>query len=97
MNDQGTDLDTHPNLAKEFSPSNKRGPETYRKVSTYRAAWLCPTCGSEYNYPINEREVGDEESCLFCQGKKALPGVISFEHNHPELMEEWDRINNYLL
>lgn len=88
-------IDTHSDLAKEFSPSNERGPETYHKESTYRAAWLCPTCGGEYNYPINEREVGDD-SCPFCRGIKVLPGVNSFEHNHSDLMEEWDRINNYL-
>lgn len=60
MNDQVTDLDTHPNLLKEFSTSNKRGPETYRKERTYRAALLCTKCGGEYNYPINEREVEDD-------------------------------------
>jgi hypothetical protein len=35
----------------------------------------------------------------FASGRetKVLPGVNSFEHNHPDLMEEWDRVNNYLL
>ncbi len=89
-------LDSHFDLAKEFSPSNERGPETYHKESSFRAAWLCPTCGGEYVYPIDEREVGDD-ACPYCLGTKVLPGVNSFEHNHPDLMEEWDRINNYLL
>lgn len=81
-------IDTHSDLAKEFSPSNERGPETYHKECTYRAAWLCPTCGGEYSCPINEREVEDD-SCPFYRGTKVLPGVNSFEHNHPDLMEEW--------
>lgn len=93
---QDSILDTHFDLAKEFSPSNERGPEMYHKESTYRATWLCPTCGGEYSYPINAREIGDD-SCPFCRGTKFLPGVNSFEHNHPDLMEEWDRINNYFL
>jgi hypothetical protein len=88
--------DTHPNLATEFSPTNERGPETYHKSNKTWVSWLCPTCSGEYSYPINEREVGDN-SCPFCRGTKVLPGVNSFEHNHPDLMEEWDRINNYLL
>ena len=89
-------VDTHPDLAKEYSPSNERGPETYHKENTNRVAWLCPTCENEYTSSINERELGDK-SCPYCKGTKVIPGFNSFEQNHPGLMEEWDRINNYLL
>lgn len=89
-------IDTQFDLDKEFSLTYERGSETYHKESTYWATWLCPICGGEYRYPINVREVGDD-ACLFCRGTKVLPGINSFEHNHPDLMEKCDRINNYLL
>ena len=89
-------VDTDFDLSKEWSPSNERGPETYLKTSKTLVFWLCPTCSGEYRYPINERELGDD-SCPYCKGTKALPGYNSFKHKHPDLMEEWDCIDNYVL
>ncbi len=89
-------VDSDNDLAKEWGPSNERGPETYTKANKSWVYWLCPTCNGEYRYPINERESSDD-SCPYCKGRKILPGVNSFKHNHPDLMEEWDIINNYLL
>ena len=89
-------VDTHPDLAKEFSPNEERMPSEFTKENVYPAKWLCQTCGGEYQYPINRREVGDD-SCPYCKGTKILPGYNSFKHNHPDLMEEWDFIDNYIL
>ncbi|WP_370650977.1 zinc-ribbon domain-containing protein [Acetobacterium sp.] len=83
-------------MIKEWSPSNERGPETYQKVNKSWVSWLCPTCGGEYRYLINEREAGDD-SCPYCKGIKVLPGYNSFMIKHPDLMKEWDDINNYIL
>ncbi len=89
-------IDTDYELSKEWSPLNERGPETYLKTNKSWISWQCQTCGGDYNYPINEREVGDD-SCPYCKGTRILPGFNSFKIKHPDLMEEWDYINNYLL
>ena len=89
-------VDTDFDLSKEWGSSNERSPETYTKANKSWVSWLCPTCSGEYRYPINERVLGDD-SCPFCRGTRVLAGFNSFKHNHLDLMEEWDDINNYLL
>lgn len=89
-------VDTDFELSKEWSPFNERSPETYHKMNIVKVLWKCPICGGEYLYFINEREVGDD-SCPYCKGIKVLPGYNSFMIKHPDLMKEWDDINNYIL
>ena len=79
-------------MAKEWGPSNERGPETYIKAHVFRALWKCPDCNGEYIYPINERELGDD-SCPYCKQRKALAGFNSLVDTHPELAKEWSSNN----
>ena len=88
--------DTHKLLTKEWSPNNKRKPIEFVKKNIYTALWNCPTCHGEYAARICDREVGDD-SCPYCNNRKALPGYNSFKVQNNELMEEWDTIDNYLL
>jgi len=75
-----------------WSPSNERGPEMYHKNYTSRVSWICPTCGGEYYYPINEREFGDD-SCPFCHRNRALEGYNSLVDTDFELSKEWSPSN----
>ena len=88
--------DTHPELAKEWSPANQRNASTYVKETKKYVKWICPTCKGEYPAKICEREIGDN-SCPYCSNKKVLPGFNSFKVKNPDLMEEWDYVSNYLL
>ena len=88
--------DTDPDLAKEWSSGNSDLPSEYMKSSWYRALWTCPTCHGNYFYRICDREV-DDDSCPYCCDKKILPGYNSFKVRHPEEMEEWDELANFLL
>ena len=87
---------TQPALATEWSRNNERPITDFFDTSAYMALWNCPTCNGEYPARIRDREVGDD-ACPYCNGRKVLPGFNSFNKNHPDLMEYWDYINNYLL
>ncbi len=58
--------------------------------------WTCPNCGGDYNFPVADREVGDD-SCPYCNDKKPLKGLNTFADRHPDLLDEWDYMSNYLL
>ena len=79
-----------------MSEKNERPMTDFFDTSKYIAIWNCPTCKGEYTAPIRDREVGDD-ACPYCSNRKVLPGVNSFKQRHPDLMKEWNWINNYLL
>ena len=41
--------------------------------------------------------VNGNADCPYCSGRKAIPGKTSFAALHPDLMNEWNWINNYVL
>ncbi len=86
---------TNPELAKEWSVLNIRAIDTVTKDMRTIVKWTCPVCHKDYRFPIADRHVGDE-SCPHCNKIKALKG-FSFADKHPDLLEEWDYISNYLL
>lgn len=86
-------VDTHPDLAKEWSPNNERGPETYIKNVGIYVKWICPKCNGEYSADISKREFNDD-SCPYCNNKRALLGVNSLVDTHPELAAEWSTNND---
>lgn len=92
------DLKTlEPELAKEWSLKNDFGPESVRRRRHLSVIWECPTCHGEYNYPIDERHVGDD-SCPYCNDRKVLPGYNSFKVKHPEIVEkEWYWLGNLVM
>lgn len=86
---------TKPELISEWSPNNKRPMSDFMDIASYTALWICPTCKGEYSAPIKKRELGDD-SCPYCKKRKFLQ-KNSFKAKHPDLIKEWDYINNYLL
>ncbi len=57
---------------------------------------LAPTCHNDYNAEIIDMVNGDAD-CPYCSGRKVIPGKTSFAALHPDLMNEWNWINNYVL
>ena len=58
--------------------------------------WICPICNGEYSLPIRDKEAGDE-SCPYCNNIKPLKGFNTFGDKRPDLLDEWDYLNNYLI
>ena len=83
-------------LASEWSLANPDKPSEYLRTSPHKALWACPTCHGEYEACVCDRFVNDC-ICPYCNEKKVLPGFNSFAVKHPDEMEEWDELANYLL
>lgn len=91
----------NPELAKEWSPRNKKTADEVLPTSNKKAFWICPTCRNEYSAIICSRKVGDN-ACTYCQSKnnisggnslhchdkKVLPGYNSLQAKNPELAKE---------
>ena len=88
--------DIAPELVNEWSSENPDLPSEYLRSSRHKALWTCPICHGDYQYRICDREL-DDKSCPYCCDKKILPGYNSFKVRHPEEMEEWDELANFLL
>lgn len=85
----------HPELLDEYSANNEIPADEILFNRVQRVLWQCPDCGGEYIYPLNQRKLGDD-SCPFCRGTKVLPGHNSFKALHPDLMEDWSFVDNYM-
>ena len=83
-------------LASEWSLANPDKPSEYLRTSPHKALWPCSTCHGEYEARICDRFVNDC-ICPYCNEKKVLPGFNSFAVKHPDEMEEWDELANYIL
>lgn len=87
---------TDPDLASEWSPTNERSASLFKKSSYEYVKWICPTCRGEYSAYIKDRFIGDD-ACPYCRNIRPLKGFNSFADKRPDLMEEWDYANNYLI
>lgn len=93
VNDLGT---THPELIKEWSRNNQKSIHEVKSEHTNFVLWNCSVCSGTYYEAINIRVKRDFE-CPYCSGKKVLEGFNSFKCRQPELVKEWDCLNNILL
>ena len=85
-------VDTHEELAKQWSPNNESDIKRTRKESRSFAKWICPDCGGEYGGLVCDREVGDN-ACPYCNLKRVLPEYNSLAVTHKELAKEWSPNN----
>ena len=53
-------------------------------------------CGGKYIRSIRDMATGNVD-CVYYSIKEVLPGVNSFAVLHPDLMNEWNHLDNYLL
>ena len=79
-------------LMKEYKLPVSEYPDNSVRI----VLWTCPICHGDYQYRICDREL-DDKSCPYCCDKKILPEYNSFKVRHPEEMEEWDELANFLL
>ena len=85
-------VDTHPELAMEFSPNEVRNPNEFTKDMAYSILWRCPVCQGDYSCSIQDREIGDS-SCPYCSNRRRLGGFNTLEVTNEELAAEWSPNN----
>jgi DNA-directed RNA polymerase subunit RPC12/RpoP len=88
--------DTNPTLIGEWSRNNRKKINEFLASSSEIAIWKCKNCNGEYALRIHER-VSKNQTCPYCLKRKVLKGYNSFADTHPELMNEWDFINNSII
>ncbi len=84
-----------PDLAKLWCDEDA-SPDEIFPYSSYRARWLCPICNGIYRASVGDM-VLSKTHCPYCADERVLPGFNSFAVKHPELMGEWNHLNNYAL
>lgn len=86
----------YPEYVELWSSDNERTPYDTFYTSNLWIKWKCAKCNGIYGANINDM-VNGVTKCPYCRGTKILAGFNSFAHNHPELLDELDEIDNYLL
>ena len=86
----------YPEYVDLWSSDNVRTPYDTFYTSNLWIHWDCPKCGNMYGAKINDMVSGDADECPYCKREKIL-AETSFGKKHPDLLEEMDKIANYLL
>ena len=76
---------------KERNGSLKAKDVTAR--SRKKVWWRCCE-GHSFAMEIFRRAEERDPGCPYCKGRKALPGFNDLATTHPELMKEWNKIQN---
>ena len=84
----------YPDLAKEWSPKNRKQPSDVGPGSHKKAIWI-GKCGHEWEAPIRNRVKG--AGCPYCSHNAVLPGFNDLETLYPEVAKEWSPRNFPLL
>ena len=86
----------YPDLMNEWDwvENDKIGlkPDEITSGSNIKAWWHCNTCDGHYQMRINNRTNGI--GCPYCAGKKVLNGFNDLQSKYPDLMKEWDWVEN---
>jgi len=84
---------THPELCKEWSLKNEKGPEHHTAGENKKVWWDCPTCDESFDSSPNSRtRAGVGRGCPYCSGRKAGSNS-NLTTTHPELVKEWSPKN----
>lgn len=86
----------YPDIASMWSKNNELEADHVFPNKKRWALWNCPDCGGEYRALINE-VVSGEYTCPYCDDRLILPKFNDFATRHPELMEEYNYIANYIV
>lgn len=92
--------DEYPNLAKEWHPTknNTLKPTMFKPKSTFKAWWLCPDCGNEYEATLNHRAngTGCPKCALKYQGDTHRMNMVKRNGSisNPLLLKEWNYEKN---
>ncbi|MBQ7224183.1 MAG: hypothetical protein IJX06_01340 [Clostridia bacterium] len=91
---KGALIETHPELAKEWS-YNKNLPLTPYDITVghnKKVWWKCSVCGYEWEAAPNNRKKG--VGCPCCSGRVPKIGVNDFSTLHPDIAKEWNYSKN---
>ena len=78
-------------------PQNR---EVLSRLPTYHNGkiwWTCPKCGMDHDlivYSVTKKPI-EQFPCRIKASKAVVVGVNDFESQYPELMKDWDWVNNY--
>ena len=85
------DLQTlFPDVAKTWSPKNKRKPTDVSSRSNVEVWWRCKQ-GHEWKARVADRTEG--HGCPYCAGHKVWKGFNDLATTHPHLISEWSDKN----
>ncbi len=90
----GSLSETHPSLAAEWN-YEKNGdikPSMITACTNKKIWWKCKKCGYSWLSAPNNRQKGS--GCPCCSGRVPKTGENDFATLHPELLKEWDYIQN---
>lgn len=86
---------THRKLAKQWD-EERNGSLKARDVTarSHKKVWW--RCGEGHSFAMEIfRRAGERDpGCPYCKGRKALPGFNDLATTYPELMKEWNKIQN---
>lgn len=85
----------YPDIATRYSPKNPHTADEVLPTSITHYLWDCPDCGGEYN-AFMASVVSGEHTCPYCNDRMVLPGFNDFATRHPDMMEEYDYITNFI-
>jgi len=93
-------MEAYPTLAREWHPDKNEGftPRMFTGGSDFKAWWICPQCGMEYEAAISRRTSGT--ACPMCGRKKQAAkrrlncALKSGGIQDPHLLEEWNYEKN---
>ena len=80
-----------PELAKTWSPKNKRKPSEVSYRSNTEVLWVCAN-GHEWKARIADRSEG--HGCPYCAGQRVWTGFNDLSTTHPDLVLEWSDKND---
>lgn len=83
LNDLAT---THPDIAFEWHPENKKLATDVGYTSGYRPRWICKK-GHEWRAEVATR-VWQKTGCPYCSNKRVLAGFNDLETTHPDIARE---------
>ncbi|HEL2473868.1 TPA: zinc-ribbon domain-containing protein [Streptococcus suis] len=81
-----------PYLIEEWVTSSNGPMNSYFENSEANVSWMCKKCHSIFFARINNRHKNDN-CCPNCH----KPGYKNFSLGYPELLKEWDYLNNMLI
>ena len=85
-------VETHPELAKQWSSRNTKQPEEVFFGSDKKVWWICEE-GHEWEASPNSR-TNRKSGCPYCSGRFAISGINDLSTTHPHLVAEWSDKNS---
>ena len=85
----------YPDLAKQWCDEIISSDDIL-PTSSYRGTWCCPECNGIYQSSVKDM-ISGEAHCPYCADERVLPGFNSFQVKHPDLIVEWNFVNNYVI